>query len=235
MQIAKVLDEPDEIKKFALELSQHLSEIGDVTEAENLLIRAEMYKEAVELLNKHNQWEKAYDIAEKYMGKNIVSDMFIDIAAKLEEEKKLRDAEKVLIAINEPDLAIAMYKRFENYDSMIRLVEKFHKDMVESTHLHLARQLETKGKFKTAEIHFIAGGDWKAAVHMYGKGSKWEEAFRVAKTNGNEAAANQVNQEYSATRTFLSQSFFFSIGCLYVVKNITHRRCLKTSNKDGFD
>lgn len=173
-------------------MSQHLSEIGDVNEAENLLIRAEMYKEAVELLNKHNQWEKAYDIAEKYMGKNIVTDMFIDIAAKLEEEKKLRDAEKVLIAINEPDLAIAMYKRFEQYDSMIRLVEKYHKDMVESTHLHLARQLETKGKLKTAEIHFIASGDWKAAVHMYGKANKWEEAYRVAKQNGNEAAAYQV-------------------------------------------
>lgn len=70
VQIARVLDEPDEIRHFAVELSDHLSQIGNVAGAEEILIRAEMYKEAVDLLNRHGQWEKAYDIAEKYLGKN---------------------------------------------------------------------------------------------------------------------------------------------------------------------
>ena len=52
VQIAKVLDDPDEVKKYAVELSEHLSMIGDVTTAEDLLIRAEFYKEAIALLNK---------------------------------------------------------------------------------------------------------------------------------------------------------------------------------------
>lgn len=173
--------------------------MGNISGAEEILIRAEMYKEAVDLLNGHGQWEKAYDIAEKYLGKNIVRDMFIDIATKLEEEKKLRDAEKVLLTINEPDLAISMYTRLEQYDSMIRLVEQYHHDMVESTHMRLAKQLETKGKFKTAEIHFIAAGDWKAAVHMYGNANVWEEAYRVAKQKGVDGAANQVAYMWSRT------------------------------------
>lgn len=191
-QIARVLDEPQEIKQFAVELSEQLSQFGNIAGAEEILIRAEMYKEAVDLLNRHGQWEKAYAIAGKYLGKNIVRDMFIDMATKLEDEKKLRDAETVLLTINEPDLAISMYKKLEQYDSMIRLVEKFHPELVESTHLHLARQLESKGKFKAAENHFIAAGDWKAAVHMYGSIGMWHEAYGIAKQRG-EKSADQVN------------------------------------------
>lgn len=173
--------------------------MGNISSAEEILVRAEMYKEAVDLLNSHGQWEKAYDIAEKYLGKNIVRDMFIDMATKLEEEKKLRDAEKVFLTINEPDLAISMYKRLEQYDSMIRLVEQYHRDLVEDTHLHLAKDLEAKGKFKTAEIHYIAGGNWKAAVHMFGNANLWEEAYRVAKQKGVDGASNQVAYMWART------------------------------------
>lgn len=204
-----MLDEPDEIKQFAGELSEHLSAIGNISGAEEILIRAEMYKECVDLLNRHGQWEKAYDIAEKYLGQDIVRDMFIDMATKLEEEKKLRDAEKVYLTINEPDLAIAMYKKLEQYDSMIRLVEQFHSDLVETTHLHLAKQLESKAKYKAAEIHYIAGGDWKSAVHMYGGVNMWEEAHRVAKHNGVEGASNQVAIEKNdLTDDFISLLHF---------------------------
>ena len=192
VQIAKVLDDPDEVKKYAIELSEHLSMIGDVTSAEDLLIRAEMYKEAIALLNKHNQWEKSFDIAERYLEQHEISELFMDLAVRLEEEKKYRDAEKVYLTIGEPDLAINMYRNLELYDAMIRLVERYHKDHLESTHLSLARTLEEKGRIKQAEVHFIAGGDWKACVHMYCINLKWEDAYRVAKQKGTEGSSNQV-------------------------------------------
>lgn len=208
-----MLDEPDEIKQFAVELSEHLSLIGNISDAEEILIRSEMYKEAVDLLNRHSQWEKAFSIAERFLGQNVVRDMFIEMATKLEEEKKLRDAEKVLLTINEPDLAISMYKKLEQYDAMIRLVQQYHPDLVESTHLHLARQLEAKGKYKTAENHFIAGGDWKAAVHMYGGASLWEEAYRVAKQKGADGASNQVRHDCGDYR----------LGTPFLIFLISHR------------
>ncbi|EAT43404.1 AAEL005155-PA [Aedes aegypti] len=192
VQIAKVVDDPEEIRKYAVELAEHLCMIGDVKTAEELLIRAEMYKEAINLLNKHGQWEKAFDIAEKYINTDDVKDLFIDLAKGLESEGKYRDAEKVLLTINEPDIAINMYKELELYDSMIRLVERYHKNLLEQTHSSLARQLEGKGRFKNAEVHFLAAGDWKAAVHMYCSANKWEEAHRVAKQKGGEGASNQV-------------------------------------------
>lgn len=193
MQIARVLDEPDEIRRFAVELSEHLSQIGNIAGAEEILIRAEMYKEAVDLLNRHGQWEKAYDIAEKYLGKNIVRDMFVDMAAKLEEAKKYRDAEKIFLTIKEPELAIAMYNRLEQYDAMMRLVDEFHHDQVQSTHVHLAKQLDAKGKQKSAEYHYIAAGEWEAAVKMYANASLWDEAHRVAKQKGPDGASDQVS------------------------------------------
>ncbi|XP_055687572.1 intraflagellar transport protein 172 homolog [Lutzomyia longipalpis] len=192
VQIAKVLDDPVEIKKYALELSTHLANAGDISGAEGLLVRAELYKEAVEFLNKHGKWEEAYEIAEKYLDQQEAKKMFVDLSVKLEEEGKFKDAEKVLVAIEEPDLAIAMYKRLEHYDAMIRLVERYHRDLLENTHLHLARQLESKNRHKQAEVHFLAGGDWKSVVHMYCTANKWEDAYRVAKQKGGEGASNQV-------------------------------------------
>lgn len=192
VQIAKVLDEPEEIQRYALELSKHLAFSGDLDGAEDLLVRANLYKEAIELLNRHGKFERSYTIAEKYLKAEEMRDLFVNLASNLEEQAKYRDAEKVLLAVNEPDLAIAMYKRRELYDSMIRLVERYHRDLLDSTHLHLARQLESKGKFKNAELHFIASGDWKSAVHMYCSAGRWEDGYRVAKQKGTDGASNQV-------------------------------------------
>lgn len=158
-----------------------------------MLVRAEQYREAVDLLNQHGEWERAYELAEQYLGGDIVRDMFIEMAARLETEAKYRDAEKVLLTIDEPDMAISMYKRLEQYDHMIRLVERYHRDLVPSTHLHLARQLEAKLRYKAAEVHFLAAADWKAAVHMYCNAARWEDAHRVGKQKGAaEGAADQV-------------------------------------------
>ncbi|XP_013113055.2 intraflagellar transport protein 172 homolog [Stomoxys calcitrans] len=192
VQIAKVLDEPEEIQRYALDLSKHLAFAGDVDGAEDLLVRANLFKEAIELLNRHGKWEKAYAIGEKYLKSEEMRDLFVNLAGGLEEQGKYRDAEKVLLAVNEPDLAIAMYKRRELYDSMIRLVERYHKDLLESTHQHLGRTLETKGKFKNAEVHYLAAGDWKSVVHMYCSAGRWEDGYRVAKQKGTDGASNQV-------------------------------------------
>lgn len=170
--------------------------MGDVEGAELLLVRAEMYEEAVDILNKHGYWEKALDIAKKYLDVETVSDLFTQMAIKFEQANKVHQAAEVFMAIREPDQAIAMYKRQEQYEPMMELVEKYHREHVESTHLHLAAELEGKKKYKMAEVHYIMGNDWKAAVHMYCNAGLWEQAHKLAKTNGNAGAANQVTTRH---------------------------------------
>ncbi|TMW44725.1 hypothetical protein DOY81_010196 [Sarcophaga bullata] len=183
---------PDEVTSLEEEWVRLVTFSGDIDGAEDLLVRANLFKEAIELLNRHGKWERAYAVGEKYLKSEEMRDLFVNLAAGLEEQGKYRDAEKVLLAVNEPDLAIAMYKRRELYDSMIRLVERYHKDLLESTHQHLGRTLESKGKFKNAEVHYLAAGDWKSVVHMYCTAGRWEDGYRVAKQKGTDGASNQV-------------------------------------------
>lgn len=65
---------------------------------------------------------------------------------------------------------------------MMRLVKQHHSDLVQTTHLHLAQQLESEGSLRGAETHYLAAGQWKLAVKMYRSIDMWEEAFRVRET-----------------------------------------------------
>lgn len=78
-----------------------------------------MYKEAVDMYNENGQWEKAHSIASKHLDQDEVYDMYIKHAEQIEEVGKYREAEKLYLSVNAPDLAIAMYKRVEQYDNMV--------------------------------------------------------------------------------------------------------------------
>ena len=104
--------------------------------------------------------------------------MYIGQAQQLEDQGRFREAEALYISVQEPDLAISMYKKQRQYENMMRLVQNYHPDLVQSTHSHLAQELETEGNHKSAESHYIQAADWKAAVHMYRGVDLWEEAYR---------------------------------------------------------
>jgi intraflagellar transport protein 172 len=118
--------------------------------------------------------------------------MYIGQAHQLEEQGRFKEAEKLFISVQEPDLAISMYKKQRQYDHMTRLVQTFHPDLLQSTHLHLAQELEQEGNSKAAEKHYVESGDWKSAVHMYKNRDAWEDAYRVAQSHGGPNSARQV-------------------------------------------
>ena len=87
-------------------------------------------------------WEEAHALAKRHMGASEVSSMYISQAQALEQQGKFREAEKLYISVQESDLAISMYKKQRHYDQMMRLVQQYHPDLVQSTHIHLAQELE---------------------------------------------------------------------------------------------
>lgn len=67
------------------------------------------------------------------------------LAMSLAEPSERACVPRLYITMNEPDLAITMYKTCKMYDEMICLVAKYHKDLLGDTHLHLGKVSPSHG------------------------------------------------------------------------------------------
>jgi intraflagellar transport protein 172 len=72
------------------------------------------------------EWDKAHKLAMQYLEPNEVTTMYISHAKTLEEQGKLREAEKLYLYVPEPDMAISMYKKHHQYDQVKRLKTVFY-------------------------------------------------------------------------------------------------------------
>ena len=185
-------DDNGELNKYYYKLGQHFAGVGEYKMAERFYLDGSMHRQAIEMYNSAGMWEEAHTLAKNYMESSDVSSMYVAQAQKLEQEGKFKEAEKLYISVQESDLAISMYKKQRHYDQMMRLVRQYHPDLVQSTHIHLAQELEQEGNHRAAEKHYVDAGDWKTAVHMYRGVDLWEDAYRVAQTHGGPNAAKQV-------------------------------------------
>ena len=179
-------------KQYFLRLATHFAEIADFPAAEKYYVSAGKTQEAIDMYTKAGQWEKAHNLASSFMSVEEVTLLYISQAKEMEQNGKLKDAEKLFLTVGEPDLAINMYKSHKLYDHMIRLVSSYHKDLLVETHLFLARTLESEGNLKSAEHHFLEAKDWKSAINMYCANNMYEEAYRAGKAAGGASVAKQV-------------------------------------------
>uniref|UniRef100_A0A8C2G6B9 Intraflagellar transport protein 172 homolog n=1 Tax=Cyprinus carpio TaxID=7962 RepID=A0A8C2G6B9_CYPCA len=178
--------------KYYLKIAQHYASVQEFEVAERLFVKGDHTKDAIDMYTQAGQWEQAHKLAVKCMSQEDVSALYISRAQELEKQGKYKEAERLFTTVDEPDLAITMYKTNKMYDDMIRLVAVHHKDLLQETHIHLAKELEAESRFQEAEYHYLEGQDWKAAVNMYRVNDMWEEAYRVSKTHGGGSAHKQV-------------------------------------------
>ncbi|XP_023687337.1 intraflagellar transport protein 172 homolog [Paramormyrops kingsleyae] len=186
------LQEDRSNKKYYQKIAQHYASVQDYEVAERLFVRGDRIRDAIDMHTQAGHWEQAHGLALKCMTQEEVTALYISRAQELEKEGKFKEAERLFTAVQEPDLAITMYKKNKMYEDMIRLVEKHHRELLTETHLHLAKELEGESRLQEAEYHYTEGQDWKAAVNMYRASDTWEEAYRVAKTHGGPGAPKQV-------------------------------------------
>ena len=59
---------------------------------------------------KADQWEPAYRIAVDCMDSSEVKDLYVSRARQLEDDGRLKEAERLYVLVEEPDMAISMYK-----------------------------------------------------------------------------------------------------------------------------
>ncbi|XP_067274021.1 intraflagellar transport protein 172 homolog [Pseudorasbora parva] len=186
------LQEDTTTARYYLKIAQHYASVQEFEVAERLFVKGDHTKDAIDMYTQSGRWEQAHKLAVKCMTQEDVSALYISRAQELEKEGKHKEAERLFTTVDEPDLAITMYKKNKMYDDMIRLVAIYHKDLLQETHIHLAKELEAESRFQEAEYHYLEGQDWKAAVNMYRVNDMWEEAYRIAKTHGGASAHKQV-------------------------------------------
>ncbi|XP_077566022.1 intraflagellar transport protein 172 homolog [Stigmatopora nigra] len=175
-----------------LKIAQHYASVQEMEVAEHLFVKAGHIKDAIDMYTTAGCWEKAHKLALKCMSKEEVTELYVRRAQEMERDGKFKEAERLFSTVNQTDLAIAMYKKNQMFEDVVRLVAKHHPDLLTNTHQHLAKELEADAKFSEAEHHLMEAKDWKAAVNMYLIRDMWEDAYRIAKNHGSPNAPKQV-------------------------------------------
>lgn len=144
-----IANQPPEISRpYYKQIAKHYSEIRQLDLAEKYFINAGEFVEVFEMYVKANKWDQAFQVISRHLPESEYTMLYVQEATKFEREGHFKDAERMYLTANEPDLAINMYKKAKQYDNMIRLVMKFRKDLLKDTHQHLGQQLEIESNFK---------------------------------------------------------------------------------------
>ncbi|XP_012868986.1 PREDICTED: intraflagellar transport protein 172 homolog [Dipodomys ordii] len=186
------LQDRNTASKYYPRVAQHYASLQEYEIAEELYTKGDRTKDAIDMYTQAGRWEQAHKLAMKCMRPEDVSVLYITQAQEMEKQGKYREAERLYVTVEEPDLAISMFKKHKLYDDMIRLVGKHHPDLLSDTHLHLGKELEAEGRLQEAEYHYLEAQEWKATVNMYRSSGLWEEAYRVAKAHGGANAHKHV-------------------------------------------
>ncbi|XP_077008571.1 intraflagellar transport protein 172 homolog isoform X7 [Tamandua tetradactyla] len=186
------LQDRNTASKYYPRVAQHYASLQEYEIAEELYTKGDRTKDAIDMYTQAGRWEQAHKLAMKCMRPEDVSVLYITQAQEMEKQGKYREAERLYVTVEEPDLAITMFKKHKLYDDMIRLVGKHHPDLLSDTHLHLGKELEAEGRLQEAEYHYLEAQEWKATVNMYRSNGLWEEAYRVAKAHGGANAHKHV-------------------------------------------
>ena len=184
--------DPEAAKPYHRRLARHYEEQRNYAEAERCYVAAQAPQLAVEMYTSANLWDRAHKLALSCMSEAEVGVLYINRAQREESQGRLREAEKLYLTVDEPDLAINMFKKARRYDDMVRLVASRRPHLLKETHTFLAQELEVEGSLREAEHHYVSAEDWNSAANMYRNAGLWEEALRVAKHHGGTSAAKRV-------------------------------------------
>lgn len=192
---------PEDSKPYYRLIARHYADVRQLEQAERFFLKAGAFNEVFEMYTSNDRWDQAYKFACKHMPESEVTLLYTKQAQKLEHEGNYKEAERMYLTVNEPDLAINMYKNAKQFDNMVRLVSKHRKELLKDTHIYLAQMFETELKYKESEHHYVEAGAWSMAVDMYRKLSNWEDALRIAKAYGGPKEIAEVARKWAETES----------------------------------
>ena len=136
---------PEVARPYFKQIAKHYGETRQLDLCEKYYIKAGLPVEAFEMYARAGKWENALRVAKDNLPENEIVMIYVKQGQKFETQGMFKEAEKCFLTVEEPDLAIAMYKKASQYDNMIRLVSKYRKTHLKDTHLSIAQKLESEG------------------------------------------------------------------------------------------
>jgi intraflagellar transport protein 172 len=225
LQLVDVVD-AETARPYYKQLARYYEDARQYDLAERCFVQADQPHLAVEMHTKLGHWEIAHKIAMSYMSEGEVALLYINQAQKLESKGRLKEAEKLYLAVREKDLAINMYKKHRRFDDMIRLVQEHRPDLLKETHQFLAQTLEMEGALREAEHHYVEAQEWHSAVNMYRSNELWDDAIRVAKFYGGLGACKRVT-------IALLMAIGVSEGAKYLTKHGLVEAAIEHASENG--
>ena len=149
LNLADQLD-VDSAKPYYAELAEHYASQKQYKEAERCYVQSDNQNKAVDMWTSAGEWEQAHRLARTFLPESEITTLYMENANKMEKAQKFKEAEKLYLAVDKPDHAIAMYKRHRKFETMIQLVGKYRKELLGESHKYLAQQLEMEGNLRDA-------------------------------------------------------------------------------------
>lgn len=177
------------LETFFSQIGEHYLKERNFDLAEKFFIKGKNFENIIEIFIKNKKWERLENFIEKYsynvIEREKIKNIIIELGIKYEKDStnpKYKEAEKLYIYANEPDLAITMYKNLRNFEEMIKLVEIHMPDYLSATITMIAQLCEEENCFKQAEKYYTYGEspDWNSCIDMYYKNKMFEDCIRVA-------------------------------------------------------
>ncbi len=125
-------------RPFYRQIAKHYVEVRQYDLAEKYFVKAALPIEAFEMYAKASKWDQALRVARDNLPESEIVMLYVKQAQKFEEQHLYKEAEKLYLTVEEPDLAINMYKKAAQYDHMIKLVARFRANLLKDTHLSIA-------------------------------------------------------------------------------------------------
>jgi len=128
LNLADQLD-VQEAQPYYAELAEHYASQKQYKEAERCFVQSDNHNKAVDMWTAAGEWEAAHKLARSFLPESEITTLYMENASKMEKAQKFKEAEKLYLAVEKPDHAIAMYKRHRKFDTMIQLVGKYRKEV----------------------------------------------------------------------------------------------------------
>lgn len=188
----------DQARPFFKRIADQLVQAGRFRDAERQYVQGGMPLTAVQMWLSQGALDDAHRVAVGSLSDAEIRSAYTAQARALMASGDLSSAERLFVSMGDPMQAADMYRQAGRQDDLLRVIQRHRPDLLQETHARLAQDAVQSANYATAEAHLVKCGQWKAAVDMYRERASWDDAMRVAKQHGGQAAYEVVACAYAS-------------------------------------